>query len=215
MSDMSIETVEKAVETAPAEHHGHADPHAQAENLKFAFWLYLASEVVIFATMIAVFVVFRFHNPEIVHKVHAEANILLVTLNTFLLLSSSWAMVMGLREIQRNNQQGLVRWITLTAVLGAIFVGLQYVEYNELSHMGIALFNQGNEFDGFGMRFYAPTAFHGFHVIIGVLWALYVARNGMKGRYSAKNYTGVEVFGLYWHFVDVVWILLFTLLYLV
>lgn len=215
MSEMSIETVEKPVETAHAEHHGHADPHAQAENLKFAFWLYLASEVVIFATMIAVFVVFRLHNPEIVHEVHAEANILLVTLNTFLLLSSSWAMVMGLREIQRDNRQGLVRWIGLTAILGAIFVGLQYVEYNELSHMGVALFNQGNKFDGFGMRFYAPTAFHGFHVIVGVLWALYVVWNGMRGRYSSKNYAGVEVFGLYWHFVDVVWILLFTLLYLV
>lgn len=215
MSEMSIETVEKPVETAHAEHHGHADPHAQAENLKFAFWLYLASEVVIFATMIAVFVVFRLHNPEIVHEVHAEANILLVTLNTFLLLSSSWAMVMGLREIQRDNRQGLVRWIGLTAILGAIFVGLQYVEYNELSHMGVALFNQGNKFDGFGMRFYAPTAFHGFHVIVGVLWALYVVWNGMRGRYSSKNYSGVEVFGLYWHFVDVVWILLFTLLYLV
>jgi len=215
MSEMSIETVEKPVETAHTEHHGHADPHAQAENLKFAFWLYLASEVVIFATMIAVFVVFRLHNPEIVHEVHAEANILLVTLNTFLLLSSSWAMVMGLREIQRDNRQGLVRWIGLTAILGAIFVGLQYVEYNELSHMGVALFNQGNKFDGFGMRFYAPTAFHGFHVIVGVLWALYVVWNGMRGRYSSKNYAGVEVFGLYWHFVDVVWILLFTLLYLV
>jgi len=215
MSEMSIETVEKPVETAHAEHHGHADPHAQAENLKFAFWLYLASEVVIFATMIAVFVVFRLHNPEIVHEVHAEANILLVTLNTFLLLSSSWAMVMGLREIQRDNRQGLVRWIGLTAILGAIFVGLQYVEYNELSHMGVALFNQGNKFDGFGMRFYAPTAFHGFHVIVGVLWALYVVWNGMRGRYSSKNYAGIEVFGLYWHFVDVVWILLFTLLYLV
>lgn len=216
MSEMSIETVEKPVETAHTEHHGHADPHAQAENLKFAFWLYLASEVVIFATMIAVFVVFRLHNPEIVHEVHAEANILLVTLNTFLLLSSSWAMVMGLRQIQLGNRGGLMRWISLTALLGAIFVVLQYVEYTELAHAGITLYyNQDSTFTDYGMRFYAPTAFHGFHVIVGVLWALYIVFNARRGRYSATNYAGVEVFGLYWHFVDVVWIILFTLIYLV
>jgi heme/copper-type cytochrome/quinol oxidase subunit 3 len=214
MSELSIE---KAQETAvvPAEHGNEHDGHghnvaAYNENLKFATWLYLASEVVLFATLIAMFVLFRQHNEEAVRKVHEEANIWLVTANTFLLLTSSWAMVMGLREIRRGNAPGLVRWIGLTAVLGAVFVGLQYVEYQELSHAGITLYSSE-----FGMRFYAPTAFHGAHVIIGVLWALYVARNGMKGRYSPSNYIGVEIFGLYWHFVDVVWILLFTLIYLV
>jgi heme/copper-type cytochrome/quinol oxidase subunit 3 len=140
---------------------------------------------------------------------------LLVTLNTFLLLTSSWAMVMGLREIRRNNSQGLIRWFGLMCLLGIIFVSLQYVEYSDLAKEGIALFNQGNEFDGFGMRFYAPTAFHGVHVIIGVLWGLYVINNARKGKYDSKNYAGVEVFGLYWHFVDVVWVILFTMLYLV
>jgi heme/copper-type cytochrome/quinol oxidase subunit 3 len=178
-------------------------------------WLYLASEVVIFATMIATFIVFRLHNPDVVHQVHAEASILLVSLNTFILLSSSWAMVMGLREMQRGNRKGLMQWIGLTAILGTVFVGLQYVEYSELAKAGIALFNQGNEFDGFGMRFYAPTAFHGFHVIVGVIWALYIINNARKGNYSESNYTGIELFGLYWHFVDVVWIILFTMLYLV
>lgn len=212
MSEMSIEKVpaETAVVlTEPEPGHGH-DSAAYNENLKFATWLYLASEVVIFATLIAMFILFRLHSPDAVSKVREEANIWLVTANTFLLLTSSWAMVMGLREIKRDNAKGLVRWIGLTAVLGAIFVGLQYVEYQELSHAGITLY--GSEF---GMRFYAPTAFHGAHVIIGVLWALYIVRNGMKGRYNASNHIGIEIFGLYWHFVDVVWILLFTLIYLV
>ncbi len=213
MSEVSIEKAPVAPETA----HGHSehDTHVRSENLKFAMWLFLASEVVIFSTMIATFIVFRLHSPDIVHKVHEEASILLVSLNTFILLSSSWAMVMGLRAMQRGNRKGLMQWIGLTAILGIVFVGLQYVEYSELAHAGIALFNQGNEFDGFGMRFYAPTAFHGFHVIMGVIWALYVVNNARKGKYSESNYTGVEVFGLYWHFVDVVWIILFTMLYLV
>lgn len=210
MSEMSLEKAPVAIEAA----HGHGHAAARHANLKLAMWLYLASEVVIFSTMIATFVVFRFHNPGVVQKVHEHANILLVTANTFLLLTSSWAMVMGLREIQRNHVQRFLQWFGLMCVLGAVFVGIQYVEYNELSHAGIAIFNQGNEFDGFGMRFYAPTAFHGAHVILGVLWGLWVMNNARKGNYSPTNYAGVEVFGLYWHFVDVVWILLFTLLYL-
>ncbi|MBL8165943.1 MAG: heme-copper oxidase subunit III [Anaerolineae bacterium] len=219
MSELSIQNVESTHPVAAAEEahddHGHMSHEAQHNNMKLAFWLYLASEVVIFATMIATFIVFRLNNAEVVKAVHEEVSVILVTINTFILLSSSWAMVMGLREIQRDNPRGLVRWIGLTALLGAVFVGLQYVEYQELAHIGIALYNQGNIFDGFGMRFYAPTAFHGAHVIVGVLWALYVMRQGQRGAYSSKNYTGVEVFGLYWHFVDVVWIILFTMLYLV
>lgn len=217
MSEMSIE---KPVQHAePAVGHDDAKHHSpiaeRAENLKFATWLYLASEVVIFASMIGVFIVFRIQHPEVVFAVHRNANILLVTLNTFLLLTSSWAMVMGLREIRQNNVQGLIRWFGLMCLLGVVFVGLQYVEYQQLAHEGIALFNQGNEFDGFGMRFYAPTAFHGAHVIVGVLWGLFVMNNARKGNYDSKNYAGVEVFGLYWHFVDVVWVILFTMLYLV
>jgi heme/copper-type cytochrome/quinol oxidase subunit 3 len=210
MSEMSLEKAPVALEPA----HGHEHAEAHHSNLKFGMWLYLASEVVIFATMISTFVVFRFHHPDVVQRVHHEANIFLVTANTFLLLTSSWAMVMGLSEIQRGNRQGLIRWFALMCLLGVAFVSIQYIEYSELSHAGIALYNQGNEFDGYGMRFYAPTAFHGAHVIVGVLWGLWVMNNARKGKYGPTNYTGVEVFGLYWHFVDVVWIILFTMLYL-
>jgi len=179
------------------------------DNLKFAMWLFLASEVIIFTVLIATYVVFRIHNAEIVHEIHEHAGILLVSTNTFLLLSSSWTMVMGLRAIQLGNRKGLVRWIGATAVLGLIFVALQYVEYNQLSAAGVTLY--GSEF---GMRFYAPTSLHGAHVIAGVIWALWVVRQGARGVYDNGNYVGVEIFGLYWHFVDVVWIVLFTVIYL-
>lgn len=191
----------------------HADPHSVAhhsDNLKFATWLYLASEVVLFATLIAVFLVFRVNFPERVREVQEHTGLLLVTVNTFLLLTSSWTMVMGLRAIQGNDQKGLVRWIGLTALLGTAFVLLQYVEYEALAHEGITLYS-----DEFGMRFYAPTAFHGVHVVVGVLWALFILRRARKGVYNNGNFLGVEIFGLYWHFVDVVWILLFTVIYLV
>jgi len=115
-----------------------------------------------------------------------------------------------LRAIQKNNSQGLARWISATAILGTLFVSLQYIEYSTLSREGHTLYG-----DVFGMRFYAPTAFHGAHVIVGVIWAIWVVNGALKGKYSNNKYLGVEIFGLFWHFVDVVWIVLFTVIYLV
>ncbi|HLV34580.1 MAG TPA: cytochrome c oxidase subunit 3 [Spirillospora sp.] len=205
MSEMSM-----GHQAAHADHHHDDVPsQQQVSNAKLAMWLYLASEVVIFGTLLAVYAVFRANNPEIVREVQDELGIALVSFNTFLLLTSSWAMVMGLREAQKNNPQGLIRWIGLTALMGAAFVGLQGVEYTELAHAGISIDTE------YGMRFYAPTAFHGAHVIVGVLWALRILMKARQGVYNAQNYLGVEIFGLYWHFVDVVWLFLFTIIYLI
>jgi heme/copper-type cytochrome/quinol oxidase subunit 3 len=180
------------------------------DNLKFSMWLFLASEVILFTVLIVGYVLFRIDQPDIVAEVHEQAGVLLVTLNTFLLLSSSYAMVMGLRALQMDDRRRFLQYIGATAALGIVFVLLQVVEYDLLSSKGITLY--GSEF---GMRFYAPTAMHGAHVIVGVLWALFVLRNGARGAYSNRNYIGVELFGLYWHFVDVVWIVLFTVIYLI
>ena len=225
MSDMTIDRAQVHIDVAAAERERSID------NQKFGMWLYLASEVVIFSILIGAYVLFRVNEPDKVANVQKHANLLLVSLNTFLLLMSSWAMVMGLLAIQRGNRQGLMRWIGLTALLGTIFVVGQFVEYTELGRAGVALnypdvpaeisslegVETGDaqaEFGGFGMRFFAPTGFHGAHVIVGVLWALLVLYRAAKGRYD-ENPVGVEIFGLYWHFVDVVWILLFTLIYLI
>ncbi len=200
----------------------HTDADAKAEatrvdNFKFGTWLYLASEVVIFTVFLSAYAVFRLNEPAIIGQLHEHTNILLVTFNTFLLLTSSWAMVMGLREIKRDNSRGLVRWLSLTAVLGVIFMILQYVEYTELAHLGVTLgITPGStDWGSLGARFYVPTFFHGLHVFVGVVWCLLIIRHAARGGYSAKRHVSIEVFGLYWHFVDVVWILLFTLIYLV
>jgi heme/copper-type cytochrome/quinol oxidase subunit 3 len=209
MSDMTVD------------HHHHVSEAEKArsiDNQKFAMWLFLASETVIFTTIIAAYIIFRIDNPEIVKEVHERlglSGILIVTFNSFILLTSSWAMVMGLRQIQKGNRQGLIRWFWFVTVLGIAFLGLQYYEYMRLAEEGIALnYNPDSEFGGFGMRFYAPTAFHGAHVIVGVLWALFVIRRAQQGAYD-DNPVGVEIFGLYWHFVDVVWVFLFTFIYLI
>ncbi len=265
------------------EHEGHFTPEEALDNAKFAMWLYIGSEVMIFSGMIAAYLVFRRFNVEAVHLAQEHLSITLVSLNTFLLLASSWMMVMGLREVQRGNNQGLVRWLSGTVVFGVIFVGLQVVEYAELAHNGVVLtvpteeevtaivdsgtiplwLEEGIEalevaelaeaevavetgeaategeatiqseavsaeptlaeratlvaqsLGQYGQRFYAPTAFHGAHVIVGCLWGLWIINRAWRRKFTAERYAAVEVFGLYWHFVDVVWIILFTFIYLI
>ena len=195
--------------------HGHMSVEESNENLKLGVWLYLASEVVIFSIMIVGYVLLRINEPDVVAQAHEKLGVGLVTANTFVLLASSFFMVMGLRAMQQGNRNGMLRWIGLTALGGIVFLCGQYIEYSELSHLGIALgYDLESQWSTLGMRFYAPTAFHGAHVLVGVIWALEVLRRGAKGRYDS-NPIGIEMFGLYWHFVDVVWIMLFTLIYLV
>lgn len=197
--------------------HAHEDEKQKQlsiANQKLAMWLYLASEVVIFSILIGGYAIFRVNHPENVHAVHEHADLFLVSLNTFLLLTSSWSMVMGLREIQRKNRRGFLQWFALMCALGTVFIGLQWYEYKLLAELEITLGATVAEYGDFGSRFYAPTAFHGAHVVIGVLWGLWVMWKGYQGRYD-DNPVGVELFGLYWHFVDVVWIILFTLIYLI
>jgi len=195
--------------------HGHMTVEENNENMKLGMWLYLASEIVIFSIMIVGFIVFRVNEPEVVTEVHKSLGVGLVTINTFILLASSYFMVMGLRAMQKGDRQGMLRWIGATAIGGVIFVCGQYIEYSELAHLGITMgYDSATTWSTFGMRFYAPTAFHGAHVIIGVIWALIIMKRGNEGRYD-DNPIGIEMFGLYWHFVDVVWIMLFTLIYLV
>lgn len=187
---------------------------AHNENLKLAMWLYLGSEVVIFSIMIAAYVIFRFNEPQSVKNLHSELGIVLVTVNTFILLASSWAMVMALRAMQMGRRTQFLQFMGLVVLMGIAFMGGQFIEYRELSNLAVTLNSTTEEFGAIGMRFYAPTFFHGVHVFIGVLIALQVMWRGHKGRYD-NNHIGVELFGLYWHFVDVVWIMLFTLIYLI
>jgi heme/copper-type cytochrome/quinol oxidase subunit 3 len=208
-------TAEQVQATAHDDHGGHMSVEEHNDNMKLGMWLYLASEVVIFSIMIVGYIVFRINQADVVKAAHDQLGVGLVTLNTFILLTSSYFMVLGLNEMKKGNRDGMIRWILATAIGGVVFLALQYVEYSELAHLGITLgFESASEWQSFGMRFYAPTFFHGVHVLVGVIWALEVVRRGRAGRYD-NNPIGIEMFGLYWHFVDVVWIMLFTLIYLV
>ena len=134
---------------------------------------------------------------------------------TFLLICSSVTMVKGLAAIQRGDQAGLCRFLLLTILGGITFLGMQAYEWTHLIHRGMTL--TGNPFGAslFSTTFFCLTGFHGCHVFGGVVYLSCVLVQAVRGRYSASNYNSVEIAALYWHFVDLVWILVFTFVYLV
>jgi heme/copper-type cytochrome/quinol oxidase subunit 3 len=186
--------------------------HEAQSNRKFAMWLFLASEVMFFTVLIAGFVYARIHAPE----EHNVLNIPLTSLNTFLLLTSSFTVVRALAAIEIGDMKKFQRSLALTGLLGTIFLAIQAFEYTNLGHEGLTLSGTANNpLSIFGMAFFSLTGFHGVHVLIGVLWCGRTFWNAFNGKYTQHDFFGVEFFGLYWHFVDVVWILIFTIVYLI
>jgi heme/copper-type cytochrome/quinol oxidase subunit 3 len=178
------------------------------DHKKLGMWLFLASEVMFFGGLISAFLHFKINTPS-----PAEAALLDVTLigiNTFVLLTSSFTVVLGLAAIQKNNAKRLAGFIALTMLLGALFLAGQSYEFTVLYRDGVTL-----QSSVFGSSFFTLTGFHGLHVLIGIVWAATVLLKALRGKYSESNYDGVEIFGLYWHFVDIVWIVLFTIIYLI
>lgn len=180
-------------------------------NGKIALWLFLGSEVMFFTGLIGAYIVLRFGQAlDNWPQPHITLNVPLTAMNTFLLICSSVTLVWGLQSIQAgDNKKG--NWgLFLTTLLGAVFVGVQGYEYYELwVHRGLRA-----DTNIFGSCFYAMTGFHGLHVFLGVVAMAVVTWLGLAGRYSPKCHGPVELVGLYWHFVDLVWILLFAIVYL-
>jgi heme/copper-type cytochrome/quinol oxidase subunit 3 len=179
-------------------------------NEKLAMWVFLGSEVMFFTALIGTYIILRFAHPEQWAAPGQVLNVPITAVNTFLLICSSVTMVKAFAAAQDDRQAMLRRWLIATTVIGATFVGVQAYEYQHLIAKGFVP-SEGL----YGSTFYTMTGFHGFHVTVGVLCLLFVTVRAFQGRYSSRDYRGVEVLGLYWHFVDLVWILLFTIVYLI
>ena len=177
-------------------------------NGKFAMWVFLGTEIMFFTALIGTYIVLRFGSE--VWPTPAEVlNVPLTALNTFFLICSSVTMVLALQGIERGNQAQLKGYLMATVAIGALFVSIQAIEYKELISEGFV-----PAAGIFPSTFYIMTAFHGAHVMAGVIFLACVLIGALRGKYSSDNYSVVEIAGLYWHFVDLVWILLFTLVYL-
>lgn len=210
-------------------------PAATATGLpsrKLAVWLFLGSEILFFSALIFSYIVLRMTSPlptaadpnpvgmwPTPHEIQHILNIPLTALNTFLLIVSSVSVVMALDAVQKGNQKALVRWLGVTLVLGAVFLSIQGYEYFKL-HEHQFWFDQLPDTLPAGRSvlmattFYAMTGFHGMHVFAGVVMLVIFFVKARMGLYTAGDHEGIELFGLYWHFVDLVWIILFTIVYL-
>ena len=179
-------------------------------NEKLGMWVFLGSEVMFFTALIGSYIILRFAHPEAWQAPGEVLAIPITAVNTFLLICSSVTMVKAFAAVQDGNQKALPLWLLATVVIGASFVGVQIYEYLQLIHHGFVP-SEGL----YGSTFYLMTGFHGFHVTVGVLCLIFVTWKAFLGKYTVADHRGVEVIGLYWHFVDLVWIILFTIVYLI
>jgi heme/copper-type cytochrome/quinol oxidase subunit 3 len=181
-------------------------------NEKLGMWVFLGSEVMFFTALIGSYIILRVAQPQAWagHPQQTPLDIPITAVNTFLLICSSVTMVKAFAAAQDGLQKQLRLWLLATVLIGATFVGVQVFEYRTLIGHG---FTPAASL--FGSTFYTMTGFHGFHVTMGVICMIYVTLQAFRGRYTAQDHRGVEVIGLYWHFVDLVWIILFTIVYLI
>ena len=134
----------------------------------------------------------------------------ITSISTFVLLMSSLSMVMALSSMERGNLPGFRTWLTATCILGVTFLGFQVFEFNAFLQEGLT-----PRENLFGSTFYTLTGFHGAHVTLGVLWLGSLVVASFKGKVTEKSVLDVEIAGLYWHFVDIVWIVIFSVIYLI
>jgi cytochrome c oxidase subunit 3/cytochrome o ubiquinol oxidase subunit 3 len=206
-------------------------------NEKLGMWVFLGSEVMFFTALIGSYIILRFAHPSSWAQPGQVLNVPVTAINTFFLICSSVTMVKAFAAVQDGDQRGLRLWLLATVIIGGTFVAIQVFEYVQLFHHGFmpSGYREGAELTEaaakgvawkggralpasvglYGSTFYTMTGFHGFHVTTGVLCMLYVTWRAFQGKYSPTDHRGVEVIGLYWHFVDLVWIVLFTIVYLI
>jgi heme/copper-type cytochrome/quinol oxidase subunit 3 len=175
---------------------------------KILMWAFIGSECMLFGSLIIVYLVYR--GKSLVGPYPADLlNIPFITVTTFVLLMSSLMMVLALSAVQRGDMKWGKVWLFMTALFGIIFLGGQVYEFTHFVHEGLTL-----KTNLFGGSFFLLTGTHGAHVAVGVMWLLSLFFMAQRGRLTQASAETVEIAGLYWHFVDVVWIVLFTIIYL-
>lgn len=227
----------------PAEYH---PPHhfpsarAEAEASKIGMWLFLATEVLLFAGLFCAYAAYKTLHPEIFKGAHKLLDVKWGAVNTMVLIFSSLTMALAVRAAQLGQRLNTVKFLAITWLCGAAFMGVKYIEYSHKIHVGLV---PGQYYDMLGFTreflekfpqtpmseverlargahqfygvYFLMTGLHGLHVLIGMAAIGWILVRAVRGTFSPKFYFPVELVGLYWHLVDLIWIYLFPLLYLV
>ena len=210
-----------------AHHFDSAEQELQASKL--AFWLFLATEIMLFGGLFAAYILFHDHYAETFRECGKLLDWKLGALNTSLLLTSSWTMALGVRAAQLSQRKPMVIWLGITFACAAGFMIVKYIEYSSKYSHGIfpliGLFSPDAHYAEalaglahprmFFSLYFTMTGIHGLHVLIGMIAIAWLMWRGAQGRFHSGWYVPVVLIGLYWHVVDLIWIFLFPLLYLV
>jgi len=190
------------------------DQYKQGRN--WEIWTFLASETIFFGILIGVGLAMRANAaPGTWVADQSEVLAVLPTAgNTFVLICSSFTMAKAVEAIKKGNKDDLVKYLGYTIIFGSIFIGFQIFEYINLAHEGEVALQAGATYPVFSSAFYIQTGFHGTHVLVGIILLIFVFLRARQGGYDEEHHEYVEFVGLYWHFVDLVWIILFTIVYL-
>ena len=221
-----------ALHSAHDDTHGHPPTSTGLDNKKIAIWTFIGSECMLFASLISTYLIYKGRSvvgpfphdacnpPQCATPLKAILNIPVTSASTFVLLMSSLAMVLALAAVETKDQPkhtlgdrilgSSKLWLWMTALLGTTFLGFQAFEFTSFVHEGLTI-----RTNLFGSSFFTLTGFHGAHVTAGVIWLLTLLAIDYRRGLGPKDAINVDLAALYWHFVDVVWIAIFTLVYLI
>lgn len=210
-----------SLENAHVQHHFRSSDQ-QFSSSKLGMWLFLFTEVMFFGGLFVAYIIYRAWNPELFTLAATELSTVLGGINTVVLIGSSLTCALAIRAAQTNNQKMIVNYLLVTIVLATVFLIIKYFEYTAKFEVGI-LPGGLYTFEGidhpkanvFFSIYYMMTGLHGLHVIIGIGLMLWLVVKARAGAYHSNYYTPVEMTGLYWHLVDIIWIFLFPLMYLI
>lgn len=202
--------------------HHFVDAEQQFDSAKMGMWVFLVTEILFFGGLFVAYIVYRAWNPELFTLAATQLDTVMGGINTLVLIGSSLTMALAIRFAQKDDITNSIRMLALTILAAVIFMVIKYFEYTHKFHIGIFP-GEAYTFEGidhpkahiFFSIYYMMTGLHGIHVVIGIGLIGWLILKARQGAYSSHYYTPIEITGLYWHLVDIIWIFLFPLLYLI
>ncbi|MFH5831535.1 cytochrome c oxidase subunit 3 family protein [Halalkalibaculum sp. DA3122] len=208
--------------TATHVQHHFVDSEQQFDSAKMGMWIFLVTEILFFGGLFAAYIIYRAWYPELFTLASEELDTLWGGVNTIVLIGSSLTVAMAIKSAQLNQKKGIIINLGITIALAFVFMVIKYFEYTHKFHIGIfpGEFYAYEAIDHpkahiFFSLYYMMTGLHGIHVVIGIGLMVWLLVKASKGAFHSEYYTPVEITGLYWHLVDIIWIFLFPLFYLI